>query len=320
MRPTTAWPLLAALFCCASASAAAPYEATPFWESIEWDGAQREFLVYQPLDLPPGDHPLVFSIHGGGGNAVDHMDHRAAHEGLLNAKADAEKFLVIYPQGGREYRAQVPKRGYYWNDCRNFEEQRKGDDIGFLLALLDWAEANLELDPTRVFAEGISNGGHMTTRLITEAPERFAAAAIVAAALLADGESECSPALPRSPVPVLYLHGTKDALAPYGGGETAGGRGSTIGIPATLDHWAELHGADLVPLGEVLPNPILSDHCRAVAQHTGPDVSFLTVLGGGHALPGPTQHTWFYRVVFQTGWKCQDFCAADLMWAFFAGR
>jgi polyhydroxybutyrate depolymerase len=53
------------------------------------------------------------------------------------------------------------------------------DDVGFLTGIVDKLISEIGVDPGRVFATGISRGGHMAFRLALEAPSRFRAVAAV---------------------------------------------------------------------------------------------------------------------------------------------
>ena len=87
------------------------------------------------------------------------------------------------------------------------------DDVPFFEALLDEIGAWADVDPDRVFATGISNGGAMSYRLACDMPERIAGIASVAGMNAAETAPGCTPS---EPVPVLHIHGTDDPCAPYG--------------------------------------------------------------------------------------------------------
>ena len=92
---------------------------------------------------------------------------------------------MAYPDGA----------GRRWNDGRAVGAER--DDVGFVRALIDSLERELEIDPRRVYATGISNGGMFAHRLACELPGVLAAIAPVAGALPAALAERCGAA--RSP-------------------------------------------------------------------------------------------------------------------------
>ena len=60
--------------------------------------------------------------------------------------------------------AQVPFFTFNVADCRR-SRQRTADDVKFVAMLLDDLATVANVDPKRVFATGISNGGMMSYRL-----------------------------------------------------------------------------------------------------------------------------------------------------------
>ncbi len=80
------------------------------------------------------------------------------------------------------------------------------DDLGFISALLDTLMADYPVDPRRIYATGMSNGGKMTHRLGIERASRFAAVAPVVVTLL--GVEQRS----AHPVSALLLNGMRDTF------------------------------------------------------------------------------------------------------------
>lgn len=126
--------------------------------------------------------------------------------------AELNKFIVIFPEGWSDT-SGVNFCG--WNDCRSDTDLLPvEDDVGFIERVSEWAEANFQIDPDRIYANGFSNGGFMVFRLAADLSGRFAAMAAVCSSLPA--HSECNP-IPES-MPVLLMNGTADPLMPYEGG------------------------------------------------------------------------------------------------------
>ncbi|HUJ70694.1 MAG TPA: PHB depolymerase family esterase, partial [Verrucomicrobiae bacterium] len=175
--------------------------------SLKTGGRDR---VYS-LHLPPaydGKHllPLVIVLHGGGGNAEG-----AIRMTGFNQKADKEGFVVVYPNGS----GRLKTRLLTWNsgNCCGYALDSGVDDVGFIRALIDELKKTRAVDPQRVYATGISNGGMMTYRLACELSDKIAAIAPVAGALNLEN---CQP---TRPVSVIIFHGTADEHVLYNGGE-----------------------------------------------------------------------------------------------------
>ena len=171
-----------------------------FRSQIRVADQDRIFLVHIPVGYEPGTPvPLVFNLHGAGSNAM-------AQESVsrLFRKADQEGFVVVAPQASEPGRVWL---GVYLDEL--------GDpDMEFLSALLNELQQQLDLDPNRIYATGLSNGGTMANRLGCDLPEFFAAIAPVAGAHSGLHLCEVS-----EPVSVLAIHGTDDLMIPYEGNE-----------------------------------------------------------------------------------------------------
>merc|ERR1712224_468235 len=123
----------------------------------------------------------------------------------MNPLADKEGFVVAYPRGLLPAESisgiipGIPKDwftgGHTWNagSCCPAASRGKTDDVQFARDLLaaftsgavkDLSGGKIDIDPTRVYATGGSNGAFMSYRLACEAPELFAAIAPVAGVLV----------------------------------------------------------------------------------------------------------------------------------------
>jgi len=149
---------------------------------------------------------LLLLLHGGAGSGDRLARHlRAQVDRLLRARG----WVVAFPDGV----------GHSWNDGRHDVDataHREGvDDVGYLRALARDLVRRLQLDPTRVYVAGISNGGFMAQRLACEASDTFAGAVAVTAQLSVDLAATCRPA---RPIAVAWINGTGDPIVPYQGG------------------------------------------------------------------------------------------------------
>jgi poly(3-hydroxybutyrate) depolymerase len=129
--------------------------------------------------------------------------------------ADRDGFAVAYGQGVDDF----------WNagGCCGGD---RADDLGYLRQLVHSAESRLAIDTRRVYVVGMSNGGMMAFRAVCEAPGVFAAAGVVAGALM--GGVQCS----HTVVHVFEIHGTDDTTVPLDGGRDRSGILAGVLVPA----------------------------------------------------------------------------------------
>jgi len=160
------------------------------------DGVERRAVVYLP-ESAEEPVPVVVVLHGGLGTPEG-----ALTQGEWEATADAEGFGVLAPEG-------IDKT---WNAgiCCGAAKAANRDDVAFILATLDEAAKRVDIDETKIYATGISNGGMMTYRLGCET-DRFAAIAPVAA--VDTVVESCDP----HPISLLHLHGLADHNVPFDG-------------------------------------------------------------------------------------------------------
>lgn len=90
------------------------------------------------------------------------------------------------------------------------------DDVPLHDFLVDFIDV-FNADEDRIHITGFSQGGAMTWRLIARYPDLFASAAPAAAATgnLGGGTSAIVGSDPDKAMPLLFLHGTNDALSPF---------------------------------------------------------------------------------------------------------
>jgi polyhydroxybutyrate depolymerase len=229
--------------------------------TIVVDQRSRGFRLYRPAGLTD-PAALVVMLHGGFGSA------RQAESAYgWNALADREGFAVAYPDG-------LDRAWNVGGGCCGRSARTGVDDVAFIRAAVATIERMLPVDPRRVYATGMSNGGMMAYRLACDT-EVFAAVAPVAATLLGACPSP-------DPVSLIHIHGTTDSRVRLDGAPG-------IGV-------AEIDGP---PVPEVIETWRGVDRCTAPAVRTAgpvtrsqaecPDgraVELITVAGVDHAWPG----------------------------------
>lgn len=152
-------------------------------------------------------------LHGAGANAAV-----ARQQTGWTAKADAERFAVVFPEGTARDPHTPPLfrlNPQLWNDGsgRGHVARRGVDDVGFIAALIERLARELALDRERIYLTGFSNGASLAFRLGAELPGVVAAIAPVAGHCWID-----PPRFTRLP-PLLHIAGGADPLNPLEGGE-----------------------------------------------------------------------------------------------------
>ena len=167
--------------------------------TVEVGGLKRTYLTYVPQGLTKGA-PLVVVMHGSGQNSAQMR--RATGYGFERV-ADEHGFAVVYSNGYEGY----------WNACNIVGDYSANklniDDVGFLTRMANKLITEIGADRGRVFATGVSRGGHMAFRLALEAPSHFRAVAAVAANVPTPENFKCK-SLGQGTSSVMIMNGTKD--------------------------------------------------------------------------------------------------------------
>ncbi|HSN76630.1 MAG TPA: PHB depolymerase family esterase [Anaerolineae bacterium] len=258
------------------------------------DGRERAYLLYTPPGYDPATPaPLVVSLHGFASGPVNQME-----VSQWNEVADEHGFVVAYPEG-----TGFPKR---WNTGALTGEEAV-DDVAFLSELIDTVSQQYNVDPQRIYVNGLSNGGGMSNTLACLRPERIAAIGGVAGAYT-EPAGGCNP---DRPVPVIAFHGTNDRIVPYAGGAAGGPQNFVFpAVPDWAAAWAQRNGCDATP--DSLPAQGEVSGVRYTACTDSAEVVFYTVEGGGHNWPGGGRLP--EAIV---GHMTEDIDASAVMWEFF---
>ena len=179
----------------------------------------------------------------------------------------------------------------------------------FIRTLLDDLDTVVTVDPRRVYATGLSNGGAMCYRLASELSDRIAAIAPVA------GTMAIAQANPKRPVPVIAFHGTADSIVKYNGGNS-GALQPHKSVDETVEIWRKLDGCPKPATIVELPDRDAEDGCTVRKTEYPPgkanaEVILYTIQNGGHTWPGQKSP------LPTLGKSTLDISANDLIWEFF---
>ena len=188
--------------------------------AIEHNGLDRRFKIYEPSKLSPNVAlPVLFNFHGYGSNADQQLIY-----GDFRGLADEEAFILVVPQGS------LLEGTTHWNSDSEFTSKSTADDLGFVSRMIDELETRYNIDNTKVYAAGMSNGGAMSLYLACSLSDQITAVASVTGFMSADLISNCGAIDPTS---VILIHGTADSVVSW---ESGLGGGSILGIG---EFWAE---------------------------------------------------------------------------------
>lgn len=133
-----------------------------FHETIEIDGAHREYRLVIPNDLDSKSSiPVVFALHG----ALDTVDEMATYTGLDESACEHD-FLLVYLQGRHlNWPPSIPPENpdFIVPDLRFFE------------SMCDLMVKKYSADANRIYVVGVSQGGAMANVLTTKCSQRIAA-------------------------------------------------------------------------------------------------------------------------------------------------
>jgi polyhydroxybutyrate depolymerase len=237
----------------ADCEVAMPLAPGDYERMLDFGGVMRRY----DLHVSPSrasSAPLVVNMHGYLSNPT-----MQAGWSQLNDAADPRGIITAHPEG----------LDNSWNagTCCGTSSTNDVDDVGFIRAVVADIESVACVDPQRIYATGLSNGGFMSNRLGCEASDLFAAVAPVVGALRIPLE-ECTPA---RPMPIFAFNGVQDPLVPY------------ADAVATIDRWVEVDGCDPEPMVEELDG----GDCQTYSGCEGDgDVRFCTLDPMGHCWPG----------------------------------
>ncbi|HEX6627255.1 MAG TPA: PHB depolymerase family esterase [Gemmatimonadaceae bacterium] len=291
-------------------AAIVPIEAVSFYSanrengSFVSSGEKREYVLYVPSSYDRArPTPLVISMHGAGLWGAAQRD-----ISRWNELADRKGLIVVYPSG------------VGGNGVRIWRAE-PGDgltkDVRFISDLIDTLSSAYNIDSTRIYANGLSNGGGMSFVLSCTLSNRIAAVGLVGAAETlpwrwcerweeGSGKKE-----EGRPVPVISFHGTADPAVPYNGGRSWISPRPFPNVPRWSANWAKRNRCGNNPLESMVTSDVTRREYTDCAENAS--VVLYTIHGGGHTWPGGTPlPEWF------VGRTTRSIDATSLMWAFFS--
>ena len=261
--------------------------------AIVSSGERREYLLHVPKTYDPAKPtPLVISMHAAGMWPVAQME-----TSRWNDVADEQGFIVVYPSGLKSDGPRI------WRAHGGSGLMR---DVGFISELIEKLAVTYNIDRTRIYADGLSNGGGMAFVLSCTLSDRIAAVGLVASAQLLPW-NWCTD---QRPVPMIAIHGTADPETPYLGGRTWIAHNVFPSIPTWTTNWARRNRCSEKPVESRVAADVRRLDYAGCADDAA--VVLYTIVGGGHSWPGggPLPE-WL------VGSTSQRIDASRQMWAFY---
>lgn len=312
-------------------------EATRAWLGV--GQLERRYLVYVPEGLasaglasPPA--PVVFMFPGSTASAEAAAFYYT--QTRFEELADRDGFIVVYGNGAPEARhpdAEAPMaKGGFLPACR-VEHQGEGFDVTYVRMILSQLETELNVDRSRIYATGLSQGGGMSFQLALEAPDLVAAIAPVAPAPFqpsGDWLHFCHPKPGYENVSIVMLASTHDRFISYTPGGAHLDPDETFpGMEETRDAWLAALSIQGPPAVDVIPDVV---HGDSYTPDTG--LSTSTVVRQRYPVGPQGQEFWYYKAVGMGHWwpnpaqswaglwpkvgkTNQDIDFGDEAWAFF---
>lgn len=126
-------------------------------------------FIHRPVGLKPGA-ALVVALHG----CTQTAEGYARGAGWVEL-ADQEGFVVLAPE---QTRRGNPNLCFNWFLAD--QAGSRGGEIVAILAMIDEAIVQDQVDPSRIFVTGLSAGGAIAFALLMSHPERFAGGGVIA--------------------------------------------------------------------------------------------------------------------------------------------
>jgi len=283
-------------------------------EYIIVDDIKREYIVFQKENRDGHEKaPLLIVLHGGGGNGA-----KMQKTSGFDAIARRENLVTVYPDAIKNH----------WNDKRGdfntYAHKNNIDDVKFLSKIIDDVKIKYNIDESRVYIAGASNGGMMAHLFAIEKGGEIAAMASVIAGIAENIKDK----KPVAALPVLIINGDKDMLVKWDGGVVARNRGKILGARKSVEFWVNNNGCKKTPLVERPDDKDPGDGTLVVketyaASDKGAEVVFYIIKGGGHCWPGKkigVLYKWLIVKGGEGGSVCMDINAADEIWNFFKNK
>jgi polyhydroxybutyrate depolymerase len=315
------------------------------WMMETYDGyngtwsCNRTFKYYIPTSFDNSTAvPLLFSLHGMGSNGLEQIDLTK-----FDVLAEQEGFIAVFPDSTNLPRDEdspcYPSLEaleeanplfaaidlIQWNIGTNLSLQYCAgvDDVGFVNDTVQWFKANYNIDTSRIYATGFSNGAQFSHYLALMLPGTFAGIAPVA------GPLTTNTTWPDvTPLTVIMMHAPTDPIVPYDGEA----RASIYSVNDTINFWCTANNITSGPVTTtwgpwtpVSENTTITSYVYSGGTN-GTQVVLFKMEGCktvyyvtncvGHTWPGGPQ----YADPFLIGYVSNQTDGSAQIWKYFSGK
>jgi polyhydroxybutyrate depolymerase len=144
------------------------------------------------------EKPLIIGLHG----YRDMSRWLAVYSGL-NVLAEQEDVVLALPNGQRQS----------WNGvfCCGWSSENDVNDVAFIAEMIESIKADHQIDASRIYVVGFSNGGILAQKLLAERPDLFAGGVSVMSGV---GDRRTTLDIDDAKAPILFINGTRDNYIP----------------------------------------------------------------------------------------------------------
>jgi len=161
-------------------------------KTMKMDGKEIKYVVYVPAAYDAKKPmPTIIFLNGYGECGTDGWKQVYHFGGAIMLSAEKWPFLVLFPQ--KQYALDPSKEPNPWED-----------QDPMVMAILEKSEREYNIDKSRIYLTGLSQGGHGTWAIAAKHPDIFAAIAPVC------GWADKETAQKLAKMPIRIFHGDAD--------------------------------------------------------------------------------------------------------------
>ena len=226
--------------------------------SISINQVTRTYLTYSP-SVTSVSIPVIIDFHGGAGTA----EGQYITSNFVEI-ADSEGIILVYPQ------ADV-RTGSVWNTLHSDEGNKVAnvDDFGFIAAIIQSLNSNPNIDTSRIYVSGYSNGAAMAYQVACHLNDRIAGFVVMSGLFPLETEYPCD--LTHETAGII-INGTEDYERPMTGIE-----GYALPVRDAASWWARQNGS-------VQETTVQEGNIERTIYETpnGTEIQLFVIEGGGH--------------------------------------